>query len=314
MIKDDPYVVVIGGSILDVKGKADGIMLPRTKNPGAVEMTPGGVGRNVAENLSRLGVRTHLVSPFGNDAFGDTMLRLTRAAGVNTDACVVLDDARTGLFVALISHLGELEASIVDVDILGRLTRDVVEPHEALVRSASFVVLDADVPLDCIEYVLDVCDEAGVPVCIEPVSVAKAQRIAHLLPRVSMLTPNREEAEVLVGFPLNDMKGITQAAEELLRRGIRWVIVTLGPEGVYVASEGKSRFIASIATIVSDSVGAGDALTAGTICGLVQRQTFFESVRMGIAAATMTLMTPDAVNRSLTQEALLEVMERVPAD
>jgi len=92
------------------------------------------------------------------------------------------------------------------------------------------------------------------------------------------------------------------------------VIITLGPEGVYVASGDRSRFVRSIATIVSDSVGAGDALTAGTICGLVNQQEFFESVRLGIAAATMTLESPDAVSQTLTRDALLKVLERVPSE
>jgi pseudouridine kinase len=132
--------------------------------------------------------------------------------------------------------------------------------------------------------------------------------------RVAMVTPNREEAEALVGFPLNDMKGIAEAGVELMRRGVKWVIITLGPEGVYVASEDRSQFLASIATIVNDSVGAGDALVAGVIYGLVTGTPFFDSVKMGVAAATMTLMTPDAVNRGLSRKALDEVMERIPAD
>ncbi|HEY3997471.1 MAG TPA: carbohydrate kinase family protein [Candidatus Xenobia bacterium] len=309
-----PTVVVVGGANLDIKGKPHVTLVAHTSNPGQIDLTAGGVGRNIAENLARLGVRTRLITVFGEDAFGRTLAEKTAEPGVDVSPSLFLPDAITSLFVAVMTHRGDLETAIADMGILDRMTPEFLETRRAVLEEADFVVMDADVPLPCIEYVLDICEARKTPVCIEPVSVAKAQRIAHLLGRLSMVTPNREEAEVLVQLPLNDVKGIEMAGQEIMTRGVRWVMITLGPEGVFLASEKQQRFVSSIATIVSDSVGAGDALTAGTVCGLVYDKPYFESVRMGVAAATMTLMTPEAVSRSLTWESLHEVLERVPKD
>ncbi|MHB2019591.1 MAG: carbohydrate kinase family protein [Candidatus Xenobia bacterium] len=311
---ENPTVTVIGGANLDIKGKASGQLVAHTSNPGRVDMSAGGVARNIAENLARLDVRSVLLAAFGKDPWGDMLLDSTRESGVEVGHSLIVSDVPTSLFVALMNHRGDLDSAIADMSIIDSLTPDYLQQKEDVLRQSEFLVLDADLPRESLIWLTRFGRQHGIPLCVEPVSCAKAQRIVDLLPDISMVTPNREEAEVLVGFPLEDMKGISEAGAELLRRGVQWVIITLGPEGVYVASEGQARFLPSIATIVADSVGAGDALTSGVVCGLVHKKPFFESVRMGIAAATMTLMTRDAVSRSLSWKALQEVMERVPTD
>jgi len=104
-VLSDPYVVVIGGANLDVKARSTRTVVPATSNPGTATMSAGGVGRNIAENLARLGTRTHLVASIGADAPGDQVLAATAAAGVGVEQ-VRRSAASTGNYTAVLDADG----------------------------------------------------------------------------------------------------------------------------------------------------------------------------------------------------------------
>ena len=137
-----PRVVVVGGANLDIKGKAAGILMPRTSNPGNITICPGGVARNIAEDLARLDVDSVLISAFGTDAFSRLLTDETRAAGVNLDHSLFVDDATTSIFVAMMTHLGDLDSAIADMGILDRLTPDVLQRREDVLRGSRQLMPD----------------------------------------------------------------------------------------------------------------------------------------------------------------------------
>lgn len=296
--------LIIGASNLDIKGQTDSYMVSHTSNPGSVQSTPGGVGRNIAENLARLGVPTTLLSVVGNDLYARHVVEATAAAGVDLEHVMTIPGASTGVFLALMNHLGDLESAVADMAILSRLTPDYLSCHQRLFDEATLVAVDADIPEASLLYCMEQCERRGLPLCVEPISGAKARQILPFLNRISMVTPNREEAEVLVGFPLRSAEDIRNAGAELVRRGVRWAVITLGGEGVLAATQDRIEFLPSISTVVTDTVGAGDALTAGTLCGLIDGLDFFAAVRQGIACATLTLGSRLAVHPELSRERL----------
>jgi pseudouridine kinase len=132
-------VVVVGGANVDIKAHSTAALVGATSNPGTVVRTPGGVGRNVAENLARLGTRVALVSTVGSDPDGDWLLKETAAAGV--DVTPVLRGGRTGRYVAVLDADGELVAGVSDMTATDALGPEVLD-HD-LLRSAGLVVVDA---------------------------------------------------------------------------------------------------------------------------------------------------------------------------
>ena len=186
-------VVVVGGANVDVKARTANALVTGTSNPGTVVRTPGGVGRNVAENLARLGSRVvALVSTVGSDPDGDWLLEETAAAGV--DVSPVLRGGRTGRYVAVLDAGGELVVGVSDMAATDALGPDVLD-HD-LLRSADLVVVDGNLPATTVDAVLAL----GVRVVIDPVSVAKARRISPLLSGnrpVYAITPNEDELAAL---------------------------------------------------------------------------------------------------------------------
>jgi len=310
-MEKEPHVVVVGAINLDIKGKSHKTLVPYTSNPGEIVLSAGGVGRNIAENLTLLKVKTTLISALSKDPFSDVLVKETKACGINFEHSVVTDKFPSSLFLAVLNHRGDLINAISDMSILSAITPEFLKTKEEILRSADYFVLDADIPGESIDYILDIGEEFNIPVCVEPVSVKKAGYLHPFLDRITIVTPNREEAEVLSGIEIEGgAKGVIKVGEAIIEKGVKYAIITLGPEGVYLASKNMRRFISSISTVVEDSVGAGDSLVAGMIYGLCQGKSIYDAIRLGISVATLTLTTKKPVHPALSPETLRKLLSR----
>lgn len=306
----DKKVIVIGASNLDVKGKNLSKTFSRTKNPGKVELSAGGVGRNVAENIARLGTQSILLSTVGSEGFSDIILKSAKQAGVDISRVLKTDNG-SGIFLAIINKRGELDASISDMSALNKITPEYILDNVDAFDNANYMILDADIPEPTISLCLSLAKERKIPVCIEPVSPAKAHSLMDYLSDIDMTTPNREELEAMVNRTLSSEEDIRQAGNELLDKGVNHVVITLGAEGVYCVSRDYSGFIPSIRTMVVNSVGAGDALTAGVVSGFLRKMSFEDSIKLGIASATITITEDGAVSPNLTISKVMEMMNKI---
>jgi pseudouridine kinase len=304
-------VLVVGASNVDIKGRSISAVYSRMKNPGTIKISAGGVGRNIAENLSRLGVKTQLLTAVGQKEFSRIILDETEKAGVDTSRIYLAEEEHSGIFMAVINSRGDLESSISDMSILSFITPEYILSHKDAFDEVQYVVLDADIPEETLELCIKLSKERNIPVCVEPVSPAKAQVMLPYLKDISLTTPNREEVEVLVGRSLQSSEDIKTAGAELLNKGLQYVIITLGPEGVYCTSREFSGFISSVSTVVVDSVGAGDALVGGVVTGFLKGLSFLEAVKWGVAAATLTLRTSQAVSPDISLATIEEIMGRI---
>src|SRR6478735_8036277 len=202
VLSEEPAVVVIGGANMDVKARSARTAVPATSNPGTGSMAAGGVGRNIAENLARLGTRTHLVAAIGSDGLGDQVLAATSGAGVHVEH--VRRSARaTGTYTAVLDADGELVVAVADMAATDELAPEQVDAARDLFATASLVVLDGNLATRTLALALDLAASAGTRVVLEPVSVPKAAALAHLVAAdrpLFALTPNRDELGALTGL------------------------------------------------------------------------------------------------------------------
>lgn len=298
VLRGEPWAVVVGGAAWDIKAR--GLVAARlhTSNPGTVSRTPGGVGRNIAESIARLGGRVHLVAAVGADAAGRDLLARTSEAGVYVDQ-VATSPHPTGSYVAALDTEGELVIGISDFAATDFLdVADVARSSELMAR-AEVVVIDANVPAAVAGWALAVAAAAGVRVVLEPVSVAKAARMAPLLvpaTPVYAITPNVDELAALVGHDVTDTTdGVTAAAHELHARGVTNVWVSRGPGGSLLVGPDDVVAIDAIAAEVRDVTGAGDAMTAGFVHGLLCGETPAAAAKHGHLAAALTVASTHTV-------------------
>lgn len=280
---------MIGGANLDVKARSRAAVVLGTSNPGAVTRSPGGVGRNVAENLARLGTPTRLLAVVGSDADGDELLRRTGAAGVDV-TLVRRTDGPTGTYLAVLDDTGDLVVAVSAMAATESLTGEDVRRAGDAIAAADLVVLDGNLPRDALVTAWDLAVASGVRVVLEPVSVPKAEALADLVDPVRplfALTPNEAELSAL-GTP-----------DALLRRGVQTIWVRRGERGSTLVTAAGSVDIAPVPTEVVDVTGAGDAALGAFCHGVLTGADPESAARMGSAAASLTIASAHTVRPDL---------------
>ena len=304
---ETPWVVVVGGANLDVLAHSTRAVLPGTSNPGATTLSPGGVGRNIAEALARLGTPTALVAAVGTDAFGDRVVEATSRAGVDV-AAVRRIPGRTGTYTAVLDADGELVAGVADMTATELLGPDDLEAAAELIAGARLVVLDGNLAAATLDRAAEIAYAAGVPVVLEPVSVPKARLLGAMFRTerpMYLVTPNHDELEALGGLA------------GLHERGVEHVWVRRGSEGsLFSSGEDRTTIPALPVTEVVDVTGAGDAMLAGFCHALLAGAPPVEAAAYGQAAAALTVASAHTVRPDLTDRlvrSLLAVTEPHPS-
>ncbi|MCC7354489.1 MAG: carbohydrate kinase family protein [Anaerolineae bacterium] len=305
---DQRPVLVIGTSIMDTKGQAFGPLMPGTPNPGHVRISAGGVGRNVAENLARLGIHTILFSAVGDDEEGRYLLKRTAEAGVDVSQVLVTPAHPTGEYLVVLDEAGTPAISISDTRVIEAVTPAYVNSHRRYFRDAAMVILDANLSPATIISVLKAAKRAGIPVCADPTAMALAPKLRRHLPELYMVTPNMREAEVLCGECIGSRDEAITVANSLVRMGVEVAIIALAELGVVYATAETSGHVPAFPCEIVDLTGAGDALTAGVVFGLLHEMPLDEAVRLGAAAAAFTVQNRETVHSGLTLERLYDQM------
>lgn len=287
-------VVVMGGANLDVKAHSGRAAVARTSNPGSVARSAGGVGRNVAENLARLGSEVSLVATIGDDPAGAEVLATTEAAGVDTSR-VARGPLPTGTYVAVLDADGELLVAVSDMAATESIGPADVDAAAGLLATAELVVLDGNLVVATLGRALELCATKGVPVVLDPVSVPKAKALEGLLSArtpLLALTPNLDELAALGG-----------SAESLHGKGVELVWTRLGAAGSRLSGpDGVVDVPLVEAPEVVDVTGAGDAMLAAFCHAVLAGASPAEAAAYGQAAAALTVASPHTVRPDLTDE------------
>lgn len=298
VLAEAPGAVVVGGANVDFKARSQNKVTAQTSNPGHGSMTPGGVGRNIAENIARLGNRVHLISVVGRDPIGDNLIDHTVAAGVRIEHVARTDQA-TGTYTAVLDADGELIVAISDMKAIAELGAEQLHDARDIIGTAGVLVLDGNVSGDAFDHALDLAD--GVRTIFEPVSVPKASALKDAIDeRIYAVTPNRDELAALSDLPTRTDRQVQAAADSLHARGVELVWVRLGERGSLLSTTNGSVEIPAVPTDVEDVTGAGDSMLGAFCHVLLEGGTPEDAARFGHAAAALTIASPHTVRPDLT--------------
>lgn len=305
-MRQNGHVLVIGAAGVDYKGLPDVPL--QSDTPGVVRVGYGGVARNIAENLARLEVNVILLTALGHDAAGMNIIQHGQAAGINLSHVLRCPDARTSSYLAILNPAGELVVSVSDNHIMDHIDAPYLESQHALFEAARLLVIDLNLNDATVAYVLDMAQRYAVPVVVDPTSPVRAARLCNLLDRIYMVTPNAAETTTLCGLtiPAHDLDSAIKAAHQLVTLGTEIAIVTLGEQGLAYAYSSGMGHIPAPSTRIVDATGAGDALTAGVIFGLLNDVPLDDAMRLGVTAASLTLQSLESVSPDLTPDRLYD--------
>jgi pseudouridine kinase len=297
-------VVVVGGANMDVAGRAHTALMPEDSTPGEIGCSPGGVARNVADNLARLTLnddtQVALISAVGDDLFGDQIVSATRAAGVDVSAVAVLPLQRTSAYLSVHGPDGDMAFGVNDTGVLQNVTPALLQGHADLISSAACLVLDCNLQPAAIEWLMQ-CAE-GKPIFAEAVSVAKCAKLLLWLARLHTLQVNRFEAQALTGVAVAGPQQASLAALRLHELGVGNVVLTLGAQGVcWCDALGETGHQAAAKVEVVNTTGAGDALMAGLVHAHLHGMPLAQAVGFAMTCAELTVASPYANAPGLSQ-------------
>ena len=306
----NPRCAVVGAANIDIGGFSAGRLSMRDSNPGKIRMSAGGVGRNIACNLARLGVDTQLIAALGGDAFADVIRRDCAAAGVGLERALVFEDAASSAYLFIDDAGGDMQLAVNDMGICDSLTPEALAPCVETLNAMDAVILDCNLSAGTLTWL---SNALTVPLIADAVSAAKAGRLAGALPRLRCLKPNALEAEALTGEAVHGEASARRAAEALVEAGVARVFITLGERGVCCADSGQTLLIPGAPIRLVNATGAGDAFTAALAWAELRGLGLRDSAVAGLAAASIATEATLAVNPDMSEANLLERIERISA-
>jgi pseudouridine kinase len=301
-------VLVIGGAGVDIVGRLRSELQTNTSNPALIRHSFGGVARNVAENLARLGQPVRLMTAVGEDEAADHLLEVLEKAGVDIGAVLHSSEGNTGSYLAVLDEAGSLQLALDDMHVVSCLTSQYIRQHADLFADSSLLFIDANLSKDTLRTIMSLARQARLPVCADPTTAILAQRLRPYVSRFFMITPNSSEASILCdpSQQVSNRKQALEAAKCLVSQGVGLAIITLAEQGLCYATSEISGHIPALRTGVLDPTGAGDALSAAVIFALLNGIQIDEAMRLGVSAASLTLRYRGAVVPDLSLEQLYD--------
>ena len=299
---------VVGAANIDIGGFPQGRIALQDSNPGRVMLSAGGVGRNIACNLARLGIETHLIAPLGTDAFAGIVRADCARSGVDTGLCFTFSGAASSAYLFIADFNGDMQLAVNDMDICLRMTPEALSDRIDALNAMDAVVLDANLPEASIDYL---SKRLRVPLYADAVSAVKANKLLPALPRLHAIKPNALEAEALTGLPVHDRPTAEAAARRLVAMGAENACITLGERGVCCANVQEVRFLAGTPVQMINATGAGDAFTAALVWARLKGMDLFDAARAGMAAAALTVESAETVNPGMSEALLTERLRAI---
>ncbi|MEM7741930.1 MAG: ribokinase [Pseudomonadota bacterium] len=267
---------------------------PRIPSPGETildgtsSMVAGGKGANQAVAAARCGGEVSLIGRLGNDLFGQEALAGLKADHIDTRHMTCLPDASSGVALITVSEDGE-NAITVASGANALLLPDAIREADELLASASIVLTQLETPLDTISFVVDRCQELDVPVVLNPAPAAAL--VDHIFSKVSVLTPNESEAELMSGLPVSDLETAARAGEVILSKGVKTLIITMGAQGALLFDGSRRELIPSYPVEAVDTTGAGDTFNGALCVALSEGKPWREAIAFANAAAALSVTT-----------------------
>jgi pseudouridine kinase len=288
----------IGAANLDRKLRSLAPLVMGTSNPARQDEAFGGVARNIAENLARLGAPVALTTAVGDDAAGRALLTHAQGHGIDTGATLTLPNTCSGTYTAVLDGHGEMLLALADMDLYDAITPAFLSGQSGHRPLPALTVADLNLPLDSVAALRDDALASGVPLVIVAVSQPKMARLPLDLHGVRLLILNHGELETRVGAPIRTDAEFAAACALVQAQGAQDVIVTRGGAGLFYTrpgTAGVTRLAALDATVI-DVTGAGDAFAAGVCWSLHAGSDDLDlACRRGLKLSALTLACAETV-------------------
>ena len=297
VLRSGSYAVVVGGVNVDIGGRSFEPLVAADSNPGRVTTSLGGVGRNIAHNLCLLGEQVSMV----------TVPASCSELGIDLSHALRTSEAPTSTYVYLADNLGEMALAVSDMSVCERITPAYLASQLPLLQNAQVVVADTNAPKESLEFLAQNCN---VPLFVDPVSTAKAEKIRDILPKIHTLKPNALEAALLTGVEIHNTEDAKKAAKKLLSMGVHRVFISMGSSGVCAARGEECVVLPPVQGNRINTTGCGDAFMAALTWAYLEGMDLEHTALAGLAAGSIAMESSETINPALCAAAVKKRMEQ----
>lgn len=280
-------IVVVGSSNTDLVIKTDRIPEPgETVLGGHFMMAAGGKGANQAVAARRLGGDVTFVACVGDDLFGTNSLENYRGEGMNTSFISVKKGVPSGVASIFVDAAAE-NVIVVAPGANSELGEAEIDAAGEEIKGADFVLMQLETPMASVEYAAEKASLSGTKVILNPAPAVELSDA--LLSRLWLITPNRTEAQLITGLPVNTEEEAATAAEALRAKGVTNVIITLGSKGAYVLSEDFRGIVPANPVKAVDTTAAGDTFNGALCVALSEGRSLPDACRFAARASAIAV-------------------------
>lgn len=291
-------IKVIGGINVDIEGTPYEELQYQDSNPGSISINFGGVGRNVVENIARLGGDVGMISVAGDDFAGREAVLQLEKLGVDISGIKLIENKTTAMYISILNKDNDMEIAMCDMNIIESIDESFID--ESLDNSEDFGILavDCNFTEKVLRYICDKVDDKIL--FLDPVSAAKAVRAKDIIGKFDIIKPNRFEAEVLTGISILNDEDLHEAGNIFLEKGVKEIYITLNKQGVYYRTKETEGIIKPKYTKLISATGAGDSFSGAILLGKAKGLNSEQISEFGITVAGISMESKSAVNHNLT--------------
>ena len=309
MEKDRKEILVIGATNTDISGKCLYPLVMGDSNIGKVTTSLGGVGHNIALNLSRMGKDVSFITSLGSDNFGcNARNELKDVMDISHS---VFFDGPSGVYLYVSDEKGEMVVAVNDMGAAKEIPPSFLETKKEIIQSSPFLVLDANLEEVSIQYASKMAE--GLVIC-DAVSTLKAGRLVSSFPYIDVLKPNFMELEYLSGLKITDEKSIRDAGMALIEKGVGTVVATAGENGAYYISPNSFLHAYGDKLDARNTNGAGDSFLSGYVFALSEDLDEKDALKMALSASRITIMEENTVSNNIKGEILYKLSKEIKVE
>ena len=301
------YVCVIGAANVDITGFAQNELLQRDSNIGRLSLSIGGVGRNIAENLVRLGLPTKLICPIGDDIYGKQIIENCKEIGIDLSDSLFMENTDSSVFLAIMDNTNDLALAIAAMSICEKITTEFIDTKREQIKNAKAVVLETNIPPKVLQHIVKtIPDQIYI---LDTVAGDKAHGCLEILHGLHSLKTNKIEAEILSNIKINSDEDLPKVAAFFHAKGVTNVFLTMGKQGSYYSNnDHQGVFVPALIDVVNTN-GAGDAFVSGLVYAKMKGFDVEKAVKVASACADMAVSSEATVNPNINEASILAAIQ-----
>lgn len=297
-------VCVIGGCNIDFIAKSFEKINMKDSNPGTLEYSFGGVAKNIAENLLKMGIENKFISVFGDDVYSREIKDYLKKIGLDFSNSKFLTNRGMSNYISILDENNDLFTAISSMEVLDEINIEFISKLIDLIKSYKYIVMDTNLREDVLEYICKNCPNSKI--IVDCVSRKKALKIKKLLKYIYLLKPNIYEAEELTDIPYENESDLEKIVNVFLEKGVQKIFISMGEKGILYADKNENGIVRIKDKLkIENTSGCGDAAMSGIIFGVVNENDILECAKLGNIAGFITAQSMDTVSKDISEKNLL---------